>query len=86
MSLIDDNVIPGNHGKIFGTNAQEEADLNAIKESILELDGITTVILNNTIFPREFTVHTDKLVSIEAIEKKVIEAGFHAVPKSAFEL
>jgi copper chaperone CopZ len=86
MSLIDDNVIPGNHGKIFGTNAQEVVELNAIKESILELDGITNVIINNTIFPREFTVHTDKLVAIADIEKKVIEAGFHSIPKSAFEL
>ena len=31
MSLIDDNVIPGNDGRIFGTNAVNEKDLLAIK-------------------------------------------------------
>ena len=27
MSVLSDNVIPGNYGKIFGTNAIEDADL-----------------------------------------------------------
>ena len=31
MSLMDDNVIPGNYGKVFGTDANETADLLAIK-------------------------------------------------------
>jgi hypothetical protein len=31
MSLLSQNVIPGNHGKTFGTNAMEENDLTAIK-------------------------------------------------------
>jgi hypothetical protein len=37
MSLLSENVIPGNHGKTFGTN-MEENDLTAI--SLLELEGI----------------------------------------------
>ena len=33
MSIITDNVIPGNHGKIFGTNAIEDLDLLEINEA-----------------------------------------------------
>lgn len=86
MSALKDNVIPGNHGKIFGTNAMEEADLMEIKASVLELDGIKDVLLNSEIFPREFTVHTSKMVAIDAIENKVKSVGFHAIPKDLFEL
>lgn len=86
MSLLTDNVIPGNHGKIFGTNAIEDSDLMEIKTSLLELDGIKDVLLNTEIFPREFTVHTTKMISITAIENKVKSVGFHAIPKDLFEL
>lgn len=86
MSVLKDNVIPGNHGQIFGTNAMKEADLIEIKARVLELDGIKDVLLNAEIFPREFTVHTTKMVPISAIENKVKSVGFHAIPKEAFEL
>lgn len=86
MSLINDNVIPGNHGKIFGTNANESSDLAIIKKRLLELDGISNIVLNESIFPKEFTVLTDKLVTIEAIEEQVKSTGFHAIPKSSLEL
>ncbi|MFV7235290.1 MULTISPECIES: heavy-metal-associated domain-containing protein [Flavobacterium] len=86
MSVLTDNVIPGNHGKIFGTNAMEDSDLMEIKASLLELDGIKDVLLNTEIFPREFTVHTSKMVSISDIENKVKSVGFHAIPKDLFEL
>lgn len=86
MSVLTDNVIPGNHGKIFGTNAMEDSDLMEIKASLLELDGIKDVLLNAEIFPREFTVHTSKMVSISDIENKVKSVGFHAIPKDLFEL
>lgn len=86
MSVLKDNIIPGNYGKIFGTNAMEESDLMEIKARVLELDGIKDVLLNSEIFPREFTVHTTKMVAIDAIENKVKSAGFHAIPKDSFEL
>jgi hypothetical protein len=86
MSLLTENIIPGNHGKIFGTNAIEDLDLLTIKSSILELDGIKKVVFNTDIFPREFTVHTSKIVSIGDIENKVKSVGFHAIPKNLFEL
>lgn len=86
MSVLKDNVIPGNHGQIFGTNAIEEVDLISIKSSVLQLDGIKDVLLNAETFPREFTVHTSKMVAINDIENKVKSIGFHAIPKDLFEL
>ena len=86
MSVLSDNVIPGNSGKIFGTNAMEDTDLMEIKKRVLKLDGIKDVLLNTEIFPREFTVHTSKMVTITAIENKVKSVGFHAIPKDSFEL
>lgn len=81
MSLLSKNVIPGNHGRIFGTNAKENQDLLDIKNKLLELDGIKDVVLDTAIFPREFTVYTTKILSIDTIEKMVKSVGFHAIPK-----
>lgn len=86
MSILTDNIIPGNHGKIFGTNAINDLDLLEIKTSLLKLDGIKDVLLNTDIFPREFTVHTSKMIPIDAIENRVRMVGFHAIPKGIFEL
>jgi len=86
MSLLNENVIPGNHGKVFGTNAKTLHDLESIKTKILEIEGIKNVLLNSEIFPREFTIHTSKLITIKEIEEKVMLTGFHAIPKSIFEL
>lgn len=86
ISALKDNIIPGNHGQIFGTNAMKEADLMEIKTRVLELDGIKDVLVNTEIFPREFTVQTSKMVLIDAIENKVKSVGFHAIPKGVFEL
>lgn len=81
MNLLTNNIIPGEHGKVFGTNANEEIELIEIKDNLLKLDGITEVSINNSIFPKEFTVFTNKVISIEDIEKVVKSIGFHAIPK-----
>lgn len=81
MSLFTDNVIPGNHGKLFGTNAIEEQDLMDIKNSLLEMDGIKNVVLNTSIFPREFTVYSTRIMRVSEIENKVKSIGFHAIPQ-----
>ena len=86
MSLIDDNVIPGNDGRIFGTNAVNKKDLLAIKTAIQELNGIKDVVLNHAIFPSEFTVYTINLIAITDIQKKVRQAGFHAIPKEEIDV
>lgn len=85
MSLLSKNVIPGNHGRVFGTNAMKDEDLSEIKKKLLELNGIKDVVLNTVIFPREFTVYTNKILSIDAIEKMVKSVGFHAIPKAEFK-
>ncbi|KQB44533.1 hypothetical protein RCH33_26 [Flavobacterium daejeonense] len=82
MSLLNENIIPGEHGKTFGTNAIEETELIEIKSKLLKIDGINDVQINNSIFPKEFTVFTNKVISIEDIEKAVKSIGYHAIPKA----
>tara|TARA_B110000977_G_C11059773_1_gene485501 strand:+ start:351 stop:611 length:261 start_codon:yes stop_codon:yes gene_type:complete len=86
MSLLSENVIPGNHGKVFSTNAKNNHDLEKIKNKILSIDGIKDVIMNTEVYPKEFTIHTNKLVSVKDIENVVISTGFHAISKDIFEL
>jgi hypothetical protein len=86
MSLLSENVIPGNHGKVFETNVIDNYDLQRIKDKLLLLDGIKDVLINAKVFPKEFTIHTTKLVSIKDIETIVLSLGFHAIEKSLFKL
>ncbi|HEY9169487.1 MAG TPA: heavy metal-associated domain-containing protein [Lutibacter sp.] len=86
MSLLSENVIPGNYGKIFETNASEYKDLIKIKDAILNINGVKDVILNENVYPKKLTIHTSALVSVKEIEEVVIKIGFHVIPKSLFEL
>ncbi len=86
MSFLSKNVIPGNHGKVFGTNAKTDNELEKIKSAVLSLDGVINMIINHDVFPIEFTIHTSKTVTVNAIEDKVKTTGFHAIPKSLFQL
>ncbi|TDQ27521.1 heavy-metal-associated domain-containing protein [Tenacibaculum caenipelagi] len=86
MSLLSENVIPGNHGKVFGTNAKYIRDLEKIKSRILSVHGVKDVIINSEVFPRELTVQTTELVKVKEIEDAVKSTGFHVIPKGLFEL
>lgn len=86
MSLLSENVIPGNHGKVFGTNAKTEIELKRVQNAMIGVDGVKDVILNDAIFPREITVHTEKMVKVIDIEVAVIKSGFHVIPKGLFSL
>ena len=86
MSFLSDNVIPGNHGKVFGTNATTNYDLQRIKVKLLSLDGIKDVLINADVFPKEFAIYTSKVVTVKDIEDLVITTGFHAIPKDLFEI
>jgi hypothetical protein len=86
MSLLSDNVIPSDHGKVFGTNAESDADLDKIKKAILRVEGVKDVMIDEHTFPREFTIHTNKIVEVKAIEDAVISVGFHITPKHMFGL
>jgi hypothetical protein len=56
MSLLSENIIPGNHGKIFGTDAMEENDLIEIKTSLLTLEGINEVF-STLKFPEIYNIY-----------------------------
>ena len=86
MSLLKENVIPGNHGKVFETDAKEHQDLLKIKEAISNINGIIDVIVDENDFPKQITVHTSTLVKVKEIEDTAIRSGFHLIPKSLFEL
>jgi hypothetical protein len=86
MSLLSDNVIPGNQGRVFGTNAKLKGDLEKIKKELLDLDGIDKVNINFDSFPKEFIIHTRKLVRVKDIEEIVKSIGFHAIPKENLEI
>ncbi|WP_366184393.1 heavy-metal-associated domain-containing protein [Flavobacterium ovatum] len=86
MSLITNNIIPGNHGRVFGTNAKEDSDLKSIEKSILEINGVKEVAINNHVFPREITVYSTKIININEIETKVKSIGFHVIPKENLDV
>ena len=50
------------------------------------MEGIKGVLVHEDKFPKEFTIHTKSMVSVKEIEDTVIKTGFHAIPKSLFEL
>lgn len=86
MSLISENVIPHDYGKVFTTDAQEDKVLEVIKTRIMTIDGIRDVEIKRDVFPREFIVYTSKLVKVIDIEKVVAELKYHAIPKDLFKL
>ncbi len=86
MKILSENVIPGNHGKTFETNAEDQRDLDEIKNAIMEIEGICSVLLDNEVFPKQITVHTDTFVKVADIQRAVVKYGFHAIPKTLFAL
>ena len=86
MSLLSENVIPGNRGKVFATNANEPQTLEKIKSALELIDGVKDVILHLDIYPRELTIHTSKMVTVIEIENAVKAIGFHAIPKHDFPI
>lgn len=86
MTLISENVIPGDHGKIFETNAENQGELEQIKKAILRIEGVKDVVPNNEIYPREITVLTSDFVNISEVAQAAHEAGFHVLPRTLFHL
>lgn len=85
MSFTDDQILPGSM-YTFGTNAENEDHLNTIKKALETVDHITEIKLHNDEFPKAFSIMTDILLPVDTVQKKVIEAGFHAIPKEGFSL
>lgn len=86
MSLISENVVPDNRGKIFTTNAQNEDDLMAIKSTLIQLGGIDEILIDTKKFPRELVVRTSKMVSVKEIQNQVEPLGFDIIPKGIFAI
>lgn len=84
MSLLSENVIPGNHGKIFGTDASTDEQMNELKVAVMKIKGVKNVLLVKGVFPKEFIVHTSELVKVEDIEEAAKSVNLHAVPKGFF--
>ncbi|MDW5290890.1 heavy-metal-associated domain-containing protein [Formosa sp. PL04] len=86
MNLISENIIPGNHGKIFGTDVLKDEQMERVKVRLQKIDGVKSVTLIKGVFPKEFIVYTSKLISISTIQDEVNNMGLHAIPKGLFEL
>lgn len=86
MNLLAENIIPGNHGKVFSTDAKKDKDILKMITAIKKIPGIKDVIVNKDVFPIEFTILTTSLIHIETVENEVKRFGFHAIPKGIFEL
>lgn len=86
MSLISENVIPGNHGKVFGTNATTPLEVDQIIQTVSKIKGVKDVIIDEEAFPKEFTVHSNSLVHVTDIQDALRPYKLHALPKRLFEL
>jgi len=86
MSIRTENVIPGEHGKIFAVNFKTKEEFESISEALMELDGVKDVMFNNDVHPAELTIHTEKLVKVKDVQRVINDAGYHAVPKKLFPL
>lgn len=86
MSLLSENIIPGDKGKVFETNAKEASDLKEIKSLIETIEGINKVEIDQAVFPRQIKVYSESLVKVIDVEKVAIKSSFHLIPKSSLPL
>ena len=84
MTIVSENIIPGEHGKTFGTNANSSSEIQSVKNAILEVDHVKEVHIKDNVFPVEVTVFTTEMVSIKDVQEAVISVGFHVIPKRVF--
>ena len=84
MSFLSENVIPGNYGKKFTTDAKNLEEFKQIEDILMKLDGVKDVLFENGSKPTVFVVHTNKVVNVHDIENKVKTLNLHAVPTGLF--
>lgn len=84
MTFISENVIPGNYGKKFTTDADQPEDFKHIEDALMKLDGVQKIIFEEGSKPTVFIVQTNKVVSVKTIENKVKELELHAVATGPF--
>ncbi len=86
MGMIKDNVIPGDHGRVFMVDINNEKDFEEVREKILRIEGVKDVLYDAKVFPKEMTIHSLNLVKVTDIQDAVRQQGFHAVPAGLFQL
>lgn len=84
MSFLSENVIPGNYGKKFTTDAKHPNDLTKIQESLMQLEGIKDVLFESESKPIVFVIHTNKVISVKDIEDCIRDLNLHAIPTGPF--
>jgi len=82
MSLLSENIFPGKHGKVFGTNAKFDDDLFEIKRFLNSYDGIERVEIDKDKFPVEIKVYTNKMIRVNDLMKDFKKTGFHLIDKN----
>lgn len=86
MGVIEENVIPGNHGKVFKVDIEDEFEFSDVQETVMQLDGVKDVLFDDGVFPHEIIVHTNELVKITDVQRAVKKHGFNAIPEGLFPL
>ena len=86
MGVIEENVIPGNHGKVFKVDIEDEFEFSDVQETIMKLDGVKDVLFDDGVYPHEVIIHTEKLVKISDVQEAVKKHGFNAIPEGLFPL
>lgn len=83
MTYINDNIIPGNHGKSFTMDVESPEDKSRLKAALMSIDGVVNVIFE-TADPFEVTIHTNKVVHVQEITDKATSLELHVIPKGPF--
>lgn len=83
MTYVNDNIIPGNHGKKFATDVKSPEDKSRLKSAIMGIDGIVDVFFEAG-YPSELTIHTNKVIRIDEVQEKATELEFHVIAKGPF--
>lgn len=86
MGVIEENVIPGNHGKVFKVDIEDEFEFSDVHDSVMRLNGVKDVLFDDGVFPHEVIVHTDDLVKISDVQQAVKQHGYDAIPEGLFPL
>lgn len=86
MDATKENVIPGNHGKVFKVDIEDEFKFSDVQETVMQLNGIKDVLFDDEVVPHEMIIHTENLVKVSDVQAAVKKHGYDAVPESLFPL
>ncbi len=83
MSLLSENIFPGKHGKVFGTDAKFDDDLYEIKMFLQHREGIEKFEINKDKFPVEIKIYCNKIMKVKELMRDFNrKTGFHLIDKN----